>query len=65
MNKEEVSYSIMCKPTENVETCFSSLPVEIQDMMCKFGDIIVDDLPSELPSQRKMGNGECAPIIEL
>ena len=56
MSKEEVSYAIVCKPTINIETYFSNLLVEIQDMMSGFGDIIVDDLPSELPHVRKISH---------
>ena len=55
-SREEVSYAIVCKPTDNVETNLSSLPVELQDMMGRFGDIIVDDLPSELLPMRKISH---------
>ena len=46
----------MVNPTDNIETYLSSLPVEIQDMMGKFRDIIVDDLPSELPLVSKISH---------
>ena len=34
----------------------SSLPVELQSMLRNFEDIIVDDLPSELPLVRKISH---------
>lgn len=56
MSKEEVSYAIVCKLTSNIETNLSNLPVEIQDMLSEFGDIIVDNLPNELPPIRKISH---------
>ena len=49
LNKEEVSYAIACKPVVVTETDLAEFPIEIQDMLSEFGDIIVDDLPNELP----------------
>ena len=34
----------------------SNFPVEIQDMLSEFGDIIVDDLPNELPPIRMISH---------
>ena len=56
LSKEEVSYVIVCKPTGNIEIDLSNFPVEIQDMLSEFGDIIVDDLPNELPPIRKISH---------
>ena len=56
LRKEEVSYAIVCKSNYNVRTNLSSLLVELRSMMRKFEDIIVDDLPSELPSVRKISH---------
>ena len=56
LSKEEVSYAIICKPTDNVGTDLLSLLVELRSMMRKFEDIIVDDFPSELPPVRKISH---------
>ena len=56
MNEEEGSYVIICKPTNNIETNLSSLPVELQSMMRNFEDIIVVDFPSEIPLVRKISH---------
>ena len=56
LNKEEVSFAIFCKPTVVTKTYLSEFPVEIQDMLSEFGDIIVDDLPNELPPIRKISH---------
>ena len=44
------------KPSNSVGMELSSLPVELQNMMGKFEDIIVDDFPSELPLVRKISH---------
>ena len=56
MNEEEVSYAIICKLVIVTKTNLSDLPIEIQNMLSEFGDIIVDDLPNELPPIRKISN---------
>ena len=56
MSKEELSYSIVCKPTSNIETNLSNLPIEIQEILGKFGNIIADDIPNELPPIRKISH---------
>ena len=62
MSKEELNYSIICKPTGNIEIDLPNFQVEIQEMLSEFGDIIVDDLPNELPPIRKIShNVDCIP----
>ena len=56
LKKEEVRYAIVCKPTIVTNAYLSELLVEIQDMLNEFGDIIVDDLPTELPTIRKISH---------
>lgn len=56
MNEVEVSYAIICKPTIVTKTNCLELPIEIQDMLSGFGDIIIDDLPNELPPIRKISH---------
>ena len=56
MNEEEVCYAIPCKPTIVTKTYLSELPVEVQDMLSELGDIIVDDLPNELPTIMKISH---------
>ena len=66
LNKEEVSYSIVCKPTGNIKEDLSNFPVEIQDILGKFGNIIVDDLPNELPPIRKISHHmDFIPRVEI
>lgn len=54
--REEVSYDIVCKPSNSVGMELSSLPVELQSMLRNFEDIIVDDLPSELAPVRNISH---------
>ena len=39
-----------------LHTKITYLPEEIQDMLQDFGDIIVDDLPDELPPKRSISH---------
>ena len=39
-----------------LHTKIIDLPEEIQDMLQDFGDIIVDDLPDELPPKRSISH---------
>ena len=39
-----------------LHTKITDLPEEIQDMLQDFGDIIVDDLPDELPPKRSISH---------
>ena len=53
MEDNEVNFALVCKPRVVFTTTkISDLPVEIQDMLNKFHDIVVNDLPSELPPKR-------------
>ena len=56
LSNEEVSYVIVWKPSGNIEKDLSNLPREIQYMLSEFWNIIVDDLPSELPHIRKISH---------
>ena len=51
---EEVNFALVCKPkVVFTSTKISDFPIEIQEMLDKYCDIIVDDLPNELPPVRK------------
>ena len=56
MIKEEVSYVIICKPVVVTKIDLSNFPVEIQDVLSEFRDIIVDDSPNELPPITKISH---------
>ena len=56
LSEEEVSYAIVCKPSDNIGTNLSKFAVEIQEMLSEFGDIIVDNLCYELPPIRKINH---------
>ena len=57
MTEEEVSYVIICKPKiEPISTAISYFLVEIKDMLEDYQDIVVDDLPNELPSERSISH---------
>ena len=48
--KEELNYVVVCKPrVGTINTNMTDLPEEIQEMLSEFSDIVVDDLPNELP----------------
>ena len=50
IKKEELSYAVVCKPrVVTMKTNMTDLPDEIQEMLSEFSDIMVDDLPNELP----------------
>lgn len=54
---EEVNFAIVCKPRIILSSStISGLPVEIQEMLEEYRDIVVDDLPSELPSMRSINH---------
>ena len=38
------------------KTIVSDLPKEVQEMLAEFGDIVVDDLPNELPPKRDISH---------
>ena len=57
MTEEEVSYVIVCKPRiELVSIVISYSSVEIKDMLEDYQDIVVYDLPNELPSERSISH---------
>ena len=48
-----MNYVVVCKPrVVIVKTNVTDLPEEIQEMLGEYRDIVVDDLPNELPSRR-------------
>eukprot|EP00253_Pinus_taeda_P004034 PITA_04034 len=50
MEENEVNFVVICKPKVIMtSTKVSDLPIEIQEMLEKYFDIIVDDFPNELP----------------
>ena len=55
MEEDEVSFVLVWKPKVIItSTKFSDLPIEIKEMLDSYCDIIVDDLPDELPPIRKI-----------
>ena len=49
MEEEEVSYAVVCKPkVVLLHTEIADLPIEVQDMLNEFHDILVDNLLIEL-----------------
>jgi len=50
----EIGYAVVKKAqTILLHTEISDLPMEIQDMLEEFTDIVVDDLPNKLPAKEK------------
>ena len=57
LEEEELSYVVLCKPKIVITmTTISDLPEEIQEMLAEFGDIVVGDLPNELPPKRDVSH---------
>ena len=57
LEEEKLSYVVICKPkVVTVKTTISDLREKIQEMLAEFGDIIVDDLPNELPPKRDVNH---------
>ena len=57
IEEEEVSFSLVCKPKVVLtSTKISDFSVEIQEMLDNYCDIVVDDLPDELPPVRKINH---------
>ena len=55
--EEEVRFALVCKPKVVLtSTKISDLPIEIQEMLDNYCDIVVDDLPDELPPVRKINH---------
>jgi len=50
MEEEAVSYVVLCKPkVVLLYTEIVDLPIEVQELLHEFHDIVVDECPSELP----------------
>ena len=48
---------MVCKPrVVTVKTDVTDLPEEIQEMLSEYRDIVVDDLPNELPPRRNISH---------
>eukprot|EP00253_Pinus_taeda_P003807 PITA_03807 len=57
MEENEVNFVVICKPKVIMtSTKVSDLPIEIQEMLEKYYDIIVDDFPNELPPIRRISH---------
>eukprot|EP00253_Pinus_taeda_P005681 PITA_05681 len=57
MKEGEVSYAVICKPKViTTSTKVSDLPIEIQEMLENYYDIIVDNFPNELPPIRRISH---------
>jgi len=50
VEKADLKYVVVCNPrVVTMKTSVADLPKEIQEMFGDFSDILVDDLPNELP----------------
>ena len=57
IEENEVNFVVICKPKVIMtSTKVFDLPIEIQDMLENYCDIIVDDLPNELPPIRRISH---------
>ena len=57
MEDNEVNFALVCKPRVVFTTNkISDLPIEIQYMLNKFHDLVVNDLSSELPPKRSISH---------
>ena len=57
IEKEELSYDLVCKPrVVTMKTNVTYLHEEIQEMLSEFSDIVVDDLPNDLPPRRDISH---------
>lgn len=57
MEENEVNFAIIFKPKIIMtSTKVFDLPIEIQEMLDNYCDIIVDDLPNELPPIRRINH---------
>ena len=55
--EDELSYAVVCRPrVVTMKTNVTDLPEEIQEMLSEFSDIVVDDLPNELPPRRDISH---------
>ena len=52
-----MNYVVLCKPRiVTVKTNVTDLPEEIREMLSEFSDIMMDDLPNELPPRRDISH---------
>jgi hypothetical protein len=57
MEEEEVSYVVICKPkVVLMHTEIVDLPIEVQELLHEFHDIVVDEFPSEIPPKRSISH---------
>ena len=57
VEKAELNYAVVCKPrVVIVKTNVTDLPKKIQEMLSEYRDIVVDDLPNELPPRRDISH---------
>ena len=57
VEKAELNYTVVCRPrVATMKTNVTNLPKEIQEMLSDFSDIVVDDLPNELPPRRDISH---------
>ena len=57
IEKEELNYAVVCNPRVVImKTGVTNLPEEIREMLSEFSDIVVDDLPNELPPRRDISH---------
>ena len=57
MEEEEVIYAVFCKPKVvllHIEIV--DLPIEVQGLLHEYHDIVVDDLPNQLPLKRSISH---------
>jgi hypothetical protein len=53
----EVNFALICKPKVIFTTTkISDLPIEIQEILNEYCDIVVDDFPNELPPIRSISH---------
>ena len=52
-----MKYAVVCKArVVTVKTNVTDLPEEIQKMLGEYTDIVVDDLPNEIPPRRNISH---------
>lgn len=57
MEDSEVNFALVCKPKVIITTTkITDLYLKIQEMLNEYNDIIVDDLPNELPPVRSISH---------
>ena len=57
MEEEEVSYTVVCKPkVVLLHTEIVDLPLEVQELLHEYHDVVVDDFPNEFPPKRSISH---------